>query len=72
MKLDEVVYLSKARALARGAALMIISGYSGELEVTDDLTSHWIPGSSPLFPYATVHVSYELVLQVPQPFRLIQ
>merc|ERR1712176_1010681 len=41
MKLDEATYSQKARTLGFGSALMIVSGYYGELVVTGDLTPHW-------------------------------
>merc|ERR1712214_272242 len=42
MKLDAETYSSKAKTLGVGSALMIISGYYGELTVTGDLTPRWI------------------------------
>jgi len=42
MNLREDVYASKAWSLGVGSALMIISGYYGELIVTGDLTPRWI------------------------------
>merc|ERR1711978_516016 len=42
MKLDEATYSQKARTLGVGSALMIVSGYYGELTVTGDLTPRWI------------------------------
>jgi len=42
MKLDEEAYSQKARTLGLGSALMIVSGYYGELTVSGDLTSRWI------------------------------
>ena len=39
MKLDEKTYSSKAWTLGVGSALMIVSGYYGELVVTGDFTS---------------------------------
>jgi len=41
MKLDEESFNSKAWVLGLGAALMIVSGYYGELVVTGDLTPRW-------------------------------
>merc|ERR1711988_288679 len=41
MKLDEDTYSAKAKTLGVGSALMIISGYYGELTVTGDLTPRW-------------------------------
>merc|ERR1711904_137656 len=41
MKLDEQTYNSKAWTLGLGSALMICSGYYGELVVTGDLTPRW-------------------------------
>merc|ERR1711965_1140214 len=42
MKLDERDYNEKAWALGLGSALMIVSGYYGELVVTGDLTPRWL------------------------------
>merc|ERR1712118_630511 len=42
MKLDEATYNTKARNLGVGSALMIVSGYYGELVVTGDLTPRWM------------------------------
>jgi len=42
MKLDERDYSNKAWTLGVGSALMIISGYYGELVVTGDLTPRWM------------------------------
>jgi bacteriorhodopsin len=41
MKLDEESFSSKAWTLGIGSALMIVSGYYGELVVTGDLTPRW-------------------------------
>jgi bacteriorhodopsin len=41
MKLDESVFNTKAWTLGLGSALMIVSGYYGELVVTGDLTPRW-------------------------------
>jgi len=42
MKLDEKVFSEKAWTLGVSSALMIVSGYYGELVVTGDLTPRWI------------------------------
>jgi len=42
MKLDERDFNDKAKNLGVGAALMIVSGYYGELVVTGDLTPRWM------------------------------
>merc|ERR1712241_1233707 len=42
MKLPEDVYSQKAQTLGVGSALMIVSGYYGELTVTGDLTPRWV------------------------------
>ena len=42
MKLDAKTYSSKAWTLGVGSALMIVSGYYGELVVSGDLTPRWI------------------------------
>merc|ERR1711941_194320 len=42
MKLSDADYSSKAWNLGVGSALMIVSGYYGELVVAGDLTPRWI------------------------------
>jgi len=42
MKLDADTFSSKASVLGVSSALMIVSGYYGELVVTGDLTPRWI------------------------------
>jgi bacteriorhodopsin len=42
MRLDERDYNEKARTLGLSAALMIVSGYYGELVITGDLTPRWM------------------------------
>merc|ERR1711903_303741 len=42
MKLDERDFNDKAKSLGVGAALMIVSGYYGELVITGDLTPRWM------------------------------
>merc|ERR1711879_574769 len=42
MKLDQAVFSTKAWTLGFGSALMIASGYYGELVVTGDLTPRWL------------------------------
>merc|ERR1711985_210515 len=42
MKLSDADYSPKAWTLGVGSALMIVSGYYGELTVTGDLTPRWI------------------------------
>merc|ERR1719213_1380934 len=42
MKLDEATFSSKAKTLGVGSALMIVSGYYGELGITGDLTPRWV------------------------------
>merc|ERR1711862_753085 len=42
MKLSPGEYSSKAWKLGLGSALMIVSGYYGELVVTGDLTPRWL------------------------------
>merc|ERR1712193_323112 len=41
MKLDPKTYSEKAKTLGVGSALVIVSGYYGELVVTGDLTPRW-------------------------------
>jgi len=42
MRLSDEDFSSKARTLGFGSALMIVSGYYGELVVTGDLTPRWM------------------------------
>jgi len=42
MKLPDAEYSSKAWTLGLGSALMIVSGYYGELVVSGDLTPRWV------------------------------
>merc|ERR1712127_911489 len=42
MKLDPETFAAKSKTLGLGSALMIVSGYYGELTVTGDLTPRWI------------------------------
>jgi bacteriorhodopsin len=42
MDLDEATLNSKGRVLGWGSALMIVSGYYGELTISGDLTPRWI------------------------------
>jgi len=41
MKLDADTFSSKAKTLGIGSALMIVSGYYGELFITGDLSTRW-------------------------------
>jgi len=42
MKLDAATFSEKAKTLGVGSALMIVSGYYGELVITGDLTPRWM------------------------------
>merc|ERR1712154_661425 len=42
MKIDGATFSAKSKTLGVGSALMIVSGYYGELTVTGDLTPRWI------------------------------
>merc|ERR1712118_525271 len=42
MKLEPRTFSEKAKTLGVGSALMIVSGYYGELVVTGDLTPRWM------------------------------
>merc|ERR1712151_63422 len=42
MKLDEATYAVKSKTLGVGSALMIVTGYYGELTVSGDLTPRWV------------------------------
>jgi bacteriorhodopsin len=60
MELDEKTFSCKAWALGLGSALMIVSGYYGELIVTGNLTPRWTCwGISMLF---FLYIVYELLV----------
>merc|ERR1711998_213130 len=60
MNLDAETYNSKAWTLGLGSALMIVSGYYGELVVSGDLTPRWMCwGLSMLF---FLYIVYELLV----------
>ena len=42
MKLDEATFSNKAWVLGVGSAMMIASGYYGELVISGDLTPRWV------------------------------
>jgi len=42
MKMDEATYGAKSKSLGVSAALMIVTGYYGELYVSGDLTPRWV------------------------------
>jgi len=60
MKLDEVTFNKKAWNLGIGSALMIVSGYYGELVVTGDLAPRW--GSWLLSMCFFLYIVYELLV----------
>merc|ERR1712196_383406 len=60
MNLDAATYSKKAWTLGLGSALMIASGYYGELVITGDLTPRWkCWGLSMLF---FLYIVYELLV----------
>merc|ERR1712232_1552481 len=60
MKLDEATYAVKSKVLGIGSALMICSGYYGELIVTGDLTPRW--GCWALSMCFFLYIVYELLV----------
>merc|ERR1711937_910635 len=60
MKLPDGVFSAKAKTLGLGSALMIISGYYGELVVTGDLTPRWICWACSMCFF--LYVVYELLV----------
>merc|ERR1711965_743988 len=60
MNLSEQEYSKKAWSLGVGSALMIVSGYYGELVVTGDLTPRWICWFISMCFF--LHVVYELLV----------
>merc|ERR1712045_258938 len=65
MELSDEEYSSKAWVLGFGSALMIVSGYYGELVITGDLTPRWLCWflSMGFFLY----IVYELLVGLPLP-----
>merc|ERR1712113_1204251 len=62
MNLSEQEYSSKAWTLGFGSALMIVSGYYGELVVTGDLTPRWICWFASMAFF--LYIVYELLLGI--------
>jgi len=60
MKLDEATYNAKSKALGVGAALMIVSGYYGELTVSGDLRPRWMCWAVSMVFF--VYIVYELLV----------
>jgi len=60
MKLDEETFNAKAWTLGLGSALMIVSGYYGELVVTGDLTPRWMCWFISMFFF--LYIVYELLV----------
>ena len=60
MKLSDADYSTKAWNLGVGSALMIVSGYYGELTVTGDLTPLWICWAVSMCFF--LHIVYELLV----------
>merc|ERR1719264_830613 len=60
MKLDEESFSSKAWFLGVGSALMIVSGYYGELVVTGDLTPRWMCWFASMLFF--LYIVYELLV----------
>jgi len=60
MKLPERDFSEKAKTLGVGSALMIVSGYYGELTVTGDLTPRWVCWFVSMFFF--LYIVYELLV----------
>merc|ERR1711953_1660059 len=60
MKLDDATFNAKAKSLGVGSALMIVSGYYGELTVTGDLTPRWICWFISMMSF--LYIVYELLV----------
>jgi bacteriorhodopsin len=60
MNLEERDYNDKAKNLGVGSALMIISGYYGELVITGDLTPRWMCWFISMFFF--LYIVYELLV----------
>merc|ERR1719329_1147055 len=63
MRLDERDYNEKAWTLGLGSALMIVSGYYGELVVTGDLTPRWMCWFISMVFF--LYIVYELLVGLP-------
>merc|ERR1712124_143082 len=60
MKLDAHTYSEKAKTLGVGSALMIVSGYYGELVITGDLTPRWMCWFVSMMFF--LYIAYELLV----------
>merc|ERR1712230_214143 len=60
MKLSDEEFSSKAWVLGFGSALMIVSGYYGELVVTGDLTPRWVCWFASMLFF--LYIVYELLV----------
>merc|ERR1712056_68786 len=60
MKLDAATFSSRAWTLGFGSALMITSGYHGELVVTGDLTPRWVCWFASMSSF--LYIVYELLV----------
>merc|ERR1712217_484693 len=60
MKLDGDDFSSRAWTLGFGSALMIVSGYYGELVVTGDLTPRWVCWFASMAVF--LYIVYELLV----------
>merc|ERR1711870_170652 len=60
MKLDEATFSSKAWVLGVGSAMMIVSGYYGELVITGDLTPRWVCWFASMAFF--LYIAYELLV----------
>merc|ERR1712151_86053 len=60
MKLDEKTYSTKAWTLGVGSALMIVSGYYGELVIVGDMTPRWVCWSISMCFF--LYIVYELLV----------
>merc|ERR1711957_434998 len=69
MNLDPAVMSSKSWTLGIGSALMIVSGYYGELVVTGDLTPLGSAGSSQWSSSCSLSTSSLWAFQKPPPLR---
>ena len=72
MKLDATDFNSRAVTLGFGSALMIVTGYYGELVVTNDLTPRWMCWFFSMFFFCTESTSCLSVLRPLQPVKLTQ
>merc|ERR1712107_356166 len=72
MKLDGADFISRAWTLGFGSALMIVSGYYGELVVTGDLTPRWLCWFASMAFFLYIVYEFLSALRLPRQAKLTQ